>query len=71
MGKDEKSKIKISDFLLAFLFPTLFGKIAILYFGLNYSNYPGEGYGVGLCISIAFTVCMVGRFLWKYRDYED
>ncbi len=67
----QKSKLKLGDLILAFLMPTLFGKSLVLYFGLNYSNYPGEGYGYGLIAAIAFTLTMVARFLWKYRDYED
>ena len=43
----------------------------MLYFGLNYSEYPGEGYGIGLVISICFTLSTLGYFIWKYRNYED
>jgi hypothetical protein len=66
-----KRQGRLKDFLLPFLFPTLIGKCLILYFGLNYSDNPGEGYGTGLVLSIAFTLTMLGRFLWKFRDYED
>ncbi|PWU21951.1 MAG: hypothetical protein C5B49_01775 [Bdellovibrio sp.] len=66
-----KKKIEFRDLLIPFLFPTLIGKVLILYFGIQYSANPGEGYGVGLVITLLFTACMVGRFLWKYRDYED
>lgn len=61
----------LGQFIRAFLLPTLIGKLFILYFGLNYSEYPGEGYGIGLVISILFTVMMLGLFLWKYRHSED
>jgi len=66
-----QTKLNLFDLIVAFLLPTLLGKSLVLYFGLNYSNYPGEGYGIGLTISILFTLCMVGRFLWKYRNYND
>lgn len=59
------------DFILSFLMPTLIGKSLVFYFGLNYSRYPGEGYGIGLALSLLFTLSMLGRFLWKYRNYED
>jgi hypothetical protein len=63
--------LRVQDLLIPFLLPTLLGKCFILYFGLNYSEYPGEGYGIGLGISIAFTLFMLGRFLWTYRHYQD
>lgn len=69
--KEEPKKLKVSDLLIPFLFPTLIGKSLVLYFGLHYSEFPGEGYGVGLILSILFTVSMVARFLWKTRNYVD
>ena len=57
--------------LMAFLFPTLVGKILVLCFGAAYALYPGEGYGYGLAASLTFTLCMVARFLWKYRHYSE
>lgn len=65
------NKNRMFEFFFAFLTPTLLGKVAIIYFGMNYSQYPGEGFGVGLVISIVFTLCMFGRFLWRYRDFKD
>ena len=66
-----KPKLNLFELIVAFLLPTLFGKSLILYFGLNYSNYPEEGYGYGLAGSIAFTLAMAGRFIWKYKDYSE
>lgn len=63
--------LKLGALLATFLVPTLFGKTMILYFGLNYSDHPGDGYGYGLVIAILFTAVMMGRFLWKYRNYEE
>ena len=37
----------IFEFVFAYFCPTILTKILILYFGLNYSQYPGEGYGYG------------------------
>lgn len=64
-------KLNVSDFIVTFLCPMLVGKVLILYFGGNYSIYPGEGYGYGLAMAIGFTVFMFGRLLWKYKDYEE
>jgi hypothetical protein len=68
---ENKSKLVLKDFLLSFLIPTLIGKAFVLYFGLNYTNYPGEGYGYGLIVALSFTIFMIGKFLWKYRNYDD
>lgn len=67
----EPRQLKMGDLLTSFLLPTLFGKTLILYFGLNYSEHPGEGYGVGLALSILFTLTMLGRFVWRFRHYKD
>lgn len=61
----------LADFLKVFLIPMLINKIFMMYFGLNYSSYPGEGYGYGLVATIIFLFFTVGRFLWKYKDIED
>ena len=66
-----KPKLNLFELIVAFLLPTLFGKSLILYFALNYSNYPEEGYGYGLAASIAFTLAMAGRFILKYKNYQN
>ena len=71
MTANEKPKNVLYDFLKVFLFPLLINKVFMLYFGLNYSNYPGEGYGYGLVATILFLFFTIGRFLWKYRNIED
>ena len=65
-----KKSIERRDLFSMFLVPTLIGKLLLFYFGLMYTAYPGEGYGYALLASIVFTVTMVARFLWKYRDYD-
>jgi len=60
-------KIHYLDLIVAFLMPTLVGKVLVLVFGQLYSRFPGEGYGYGLSLAIFFTLAMVARFLWKYR----
>lgn len=61
----------IKDFLKVFLVPFLINKIFMLYFGLNYSANPGEGYGYGLTATVLFLFFTIGRFVWKYRNIED
>ncbi len=61
----------LADFLKAFLIPTLVNKFFMIYFGLHYSNHPGEGYGYGLVATILFLVFTMARFIWKYKDIED
>lgn len=61
----------LTDFAKSFLVPTLIGKSFVLYFGINYSSYPDEGYGYGLIAAIAVTVGSLVAFAWKYRNVED
>jgi hypothetical protein len=68
---DAKAKKTLKDFIKSFLMPTLVGKTLVLYFGINYSMYPDEGYGYGLIASIAFTVFGLLALIWKYRDQEE
>ncbi len=67
----KKSPNFLRDFLSVFLGPTLINTAFMLYFGLNYSDSSGEGYGYGLVATILFFLFTVGRFLWKYKDVED
>lgn len=67
----ETKSTVIKDFLIVFLVPTLINKMLMLYFGLNYSSSPGEGYGYGLVATIIFFLLTMGRFIWKYKDTED
>ena len=69
--QDRKNKRELTSMIVTFACPTLIGKGLILYFGLNYSSDPGRGYGVGLVLSIVFTLTMLGLFLWRFRNYED
>lgn len=72
MSEEEKKRSQfISDLLKVFLVPTLVNKVLMLYFGIHYAKYPGDGYGYGLIASIAFLIFTVIRFLWKYRHESD
>lgn len=72
-GESEKPRqqINMTEMAVTFVSPALFGKMMLLYFGSMYSQHPGEGYGIGLCCAIVFTLTMVGRFIWKYKDYSE
>ncbi|MGE3727019.1 MAG: hypothetical protein AB7I41_15770 [Candidatus Sericytochromatia bacterium] len=69
--KNSKSKLDLKDLFIMSLCPLMFGKLLIFYFGSNFSSNPGEGYGIGLSLAILFTLAMAGRFVWKYRDYQE
>lgn len=62
---------KFLSYLRMFLLPTLFLKMGLLYFGLNYTEYPGEGYGWGLVITLILSVLNLGLFLWKNWQAEE
>lgn len=59
------------DFVRTLILPMLFNKAFMLYFGLKYAEFPGEGYGYGLATTIFVLVFLLGKFLWKYKDVED
>lgn len=55
------------SFVRTFIMPMIVIKFFLLYFGLNYSQYPGEGYGYGLVATLIVTVCSFAYFLWSNR----
>ncbi len=55
----------MASYLKIFLVPTLLTKIGILYFGIQYSNHPDEGYGWGLLFVVALTLMNFAVFLYK------
>ncbi len=68
---DDHAKRTLKDFIKSFLMPTIVGKTLVLYFGINYSMYPDEGYGYGLAASIVFTTFGLLMLIWKYRNHEE
>jgi len=68
---EESPKLNLMEMAITFVSPALVGKLLIVYFGSMYSAHPGQGYGVALSVSILFTLTMIGRFLWKYRNYAE
>ncbi len=71
MSQIENNQQALKPFILGFLMPTLVGKTLVVYFGLNYSEFPGDGYGYGLVAAIIFTVGNLLRLVWRYRNVED
>ena len=61
----------LKDFIKALLLPLLINKAFMMYFGLKYSENPGEGYGYGLIATIVVLVAGLARLIWKYKDIED
>lgn len=64
-------KLSMLDFILTLLSPLIIGKSLVFYFGTMYSSHPGQGYGYALIAALLFTLGTLGRFLWKYRHYND
>lgn len=71
MKEPQSPQQTLKDFLKVLLIPLLINKFFMMYFGLMYSNNPGEGYGYGFAATIFFLLFNCGRFIWKYRDIED
>lgn len=71
MSAPEKTKFDLFDFGIVSFGPAVLSKMLLLYFGSMYSSHPGDGYGWGLIASILMTLVTVGRFLWKYRNFES
>lgn len=69
--KKQNTPNALRDFLKALLVPLLINKAFMMYFGLKYSEHPGEGYGYGLVATIFVLVAGLARLIWKYKDVED
>ncbi len=58
------------SFSRTLLVPMFIWKVSMLYFGLNYSMYPGEGYGYGLVATIFASLSGFAYFLWRNRKAQ-
>ncbi|MES2965125.1 MAG: hypothetical protein V4760_14665 [Bdellovibrionota bacterium] len=65
MSRQDPDAKEFFAFLRIALVPLMVTKVLILYFGIHYSMYPGEGYGYGLAFFCAFTVISCLVFIWK------
>ena len=65
MSQQDPDAKEFASFLRIAVVPTLFLKGLILFFGINYSNNPGEGYGYGLAAVCAISVVSALVFIWK------
>lgn len=69
MDADNK---KLMNYIRTFIVPTLALKAAVLYFGIQYSLNPDEGYGWGLLVSIVLTLTNFAIFLYKnWNEIEE
>lgn len=66
-----KPSLDMRDLFLTALTPLIIGKAGIALCGSFYAYRPGEGFGWGLVFFICFTLVMAGRFIWRYRNYEE
>ncbi len=69
--KKHKPEKMMRDFILTLVLPMLVNKVFMMYFGMHYAIYPGEGYGYGLCATIVVMILILGFLVWKYKDYND
>lgn len=69
--RNEEAAQKLKTYLRIFLVPTLINKAFILYFGLKYSQYPDEGYGWGLVITISLTLLSFAYFIYINWGIEE
>ncbi len=68
---EKKSQKMMRDFILTLILPMLVNKVFMMYFGMHYALYPGEGYGYGLVVTIFVMLGILGYLIWKYRNYND
>lgn len=68
---EKKSQKMMRDFILTLILPMLVNKVFMMYFGMHYALYPGEGYGYGLATTIFVMLGILGYLIWKYRNYND
>ena len=62
---------RLIPYLRVFLLPTLLLKTLLFYFGIQYSKYPGEGYGWGMLIVVVISVVNISIFLWQTWDESE
>ncbi len=56
---------ELVPFLRTFFVPVFINKSILFFFGVQYSRYPGQGYGYGLVFMILFTLSSFVYFCWK------
>lgn len=70
-NKGDEATREMVAFLRTALVPTLVTKSFILFFGIMYTLYPGEGYGWGLLVSCLFTLATFCYFIWSQSGKEE
>ena len=66
-GPNDPDLAQFLSFARTFIVPMIIMKVFLLYFGLNYSQYPGEGYGYGLVATLVISGAGFAYFLWSQR----
>ncbi|HEX4925915.1 MAG TPA: hypothetical protein VFV50_17615 [Bdellovibrionales bacterium] len=56
--------------LIFMVISTAVNKCFMFYFGINYTNHPGRGYGWGLAATLLYMLCSAGYLIYRYRDHE-
>ena len=64
-SRNDDGEKDLRAFLKTAFVPTVITKAFVFFFGIQYSRYPGEGYGWGLLAAISFTLFGFVRFLYK------
>jgi len=67
MSKQDPNSKEMAAFLRTALMPMILTKALILFFGIQYSAYPGEGYGWGLVITVSVMLISFAIFIYKNR----
>ena len=53
---EKNTELSLTSFIPTFLIPLIFTKTALLFFGINWGNHPGQGYGYGFFVAILFLL---------------
>jgi hypothetical protein len=60
----------LSGLIKFMFFSTAVNKCFLFYFGINYSRYPGHGYGWGLLASVLYMLGSAGYLIYRFRGRE-
>ena len=69
---ERKTDRELLGGLIKFMFiSTAVNKCFMFYFGINYSRFPGYGYGWGLAATVFYMLSSAGYLIYKYRDRNE
>ena len=64
-------KLTLKNLVVFMVMSAAVNKTFMFYFGINYSQYPGRGYGWGLLITVVYMVVSAGWMIYKFRNTND